>query len=335
MMPKTKVLFAYCHELKRSVSIDEARTEFFSAEEEKRKKFTFSCSDRHCKVTISGVNYHVKAEDGHKYKAAHFRSPHPHLFGCEWTQFTEEAEQDRQPDESDGDFTERKARLKLTDYITCFDPSIDDHDAEPASSGQLPSNVSVNSPSASGSSGEGKSTRWSQYTRTNQLQRLVDSWQEAKKKLSHTELRAQRLTVVNHGQIFTHRYITHINNGLTNQYDGVVYGGGTLIKRYGRGFLIRFIDQHDERPIFLYVNKDMMAKGGFSHYVDEILKTENVRYFRIFLLNPFISEKENSVGKPVINLEISKLRQLAIYYELNSKTEDESGSVENDGESRA
>ena len=34
-MSKTKVLFAYCHELGRCLSIDEARTEFFS---ESRKK---------------------------------------------------------------------------------------------------------------------------------------------------------------------------------------------------------------------------------------------------------------------------------------------------------
>lgn len=69
-MSKTKVLFAYCHELGRCLSIDEARTEFFSRKPEERKRFTFSCSDRNCDVTISGVNYHVKAEDGEKFKAA-------------------------------------------------------------------------------------------------------------------------------------------------------------------------------------------------------------------------------------------------------------------------
>ena len=109
-MSKTKVLFAYCHELGRCLSIDEARTEFFSRKPEERKRFTFSCSDRNCNVTISGVNYHVKAEDGEKFKAAHFRSPHPHKFGCEWVAFTEDAEQDRRPDESEADFTERKEK---------------------------------------------------------------------------------------------------------------------------------------------------------------------------------------------------------------------------------
>ena len=61
-----------------------------------------------------------------------------------------------------------------------------------------------------------------------------------------------------------------------------------------------------------------MEKGRFSHYIDEILSTENVRYFRVFLLNPEVSEKKDRAGKSVINLEVSSLRQLAIYYELNS-----------------
>lgn len=109
-MSRTKVLFAYCHELDRCLSIDEARTEFFSKKPQDRQRFTFSCSDRNCNVTISGVNYHVKAEDGEKFKVAHFRSPHPHNLECEWMQFSEEANQPRQASETEADYTERKAR---------------------------------------------------------------------------------------------------------------------------------------------------------------------------------------------------------------------------------
>lgn len=64
-----------------------------------------------------------------------------------------------------------------------------------------------------------------------------------------------------------------------------------------------------------------MDKGRFGHYVEEILATENVRYFRVFLLNPDVSERKDRAGKPVINLEISSQRQLAIYYELNHSKE--------------
>jgi len=301
------------------LSIDGARTEFFSRKLEERKRFTFSCSDRSCNVTISGVNYHVKAEDGVKFKAAHFRSPHPHKFGCEWIAFTEEADQDRRPDESEADFTERKARQKLTDFINCFDPSIDNPEDESADTLKLATSAHVKKTLGDDEkSGVDEEPRWSRYTRTNQLQRLIDTWQEAKEKLPQDEFRALRLRIMHHGQVYLHEYITHIQRGLANPYTGVIYGGGKLMHRYGRGFLFNFFDKHEGKHVRLYVSKDLMAKGRFGHYIDEILDTENVRYFRIFLLNPVVSERENSAGISVINLEISKLRQLAIYYELNS-----------------
>lgn len=183
--------------------------------------------------------------------------------------------------------------------------------------------------------GTNEEPRWSRYTRTNQLQRLIDTWQEAKETLPQDEFRALRLRIMRHDQVYLHEYITHIQRGLANPYSGVIYGGGTLMHRYGRGFLINFFDKHEGKSVRLYVSKDLMAKGRFGHYIDEILDTKNVRYFRIFLLNPVVSERENSTGKSVINLEISKLRQLAIYYELNSSREDESSSVETEGESPA
>ncbi|WP_350306943.1 hypothetical protein [Photorhabdus viridis] len=79
------------------------------------------------------------------------------------------------------------------------------------------------------------------------------------------------------------------------------------MKRYGRGFLINFFDKHNGKTIRLYIDKNLMEKGRFGHYVDELLETENVGYFRVFLLNPDVSEREDRAGKPVINLEISSL----------------------------
>lgn len=321
-MSKTKVLFAYCHEFERAVSIDEARAEFFSLPGESRKRFTFSCSDRHCSVGVTGVNYHVKAEDGHKFKDAHYRSHIPHRSGCEWLRFTEETEQEKQPDESEQAFSERQARQKLTDFIDCFDPTIADPDAEITPEIKSPVDQAVRTNPSHDPSGDPDTSRWSRYTRTNQLQRLIDSWQQADAQLSREEVRSLRLNVVNYGQVYLHQYITHIGNGLANRYRGVVYGGASLVHRYGRGFLLSFYDWHEGKPIKLYVSKDIMNQSRFGHYVDEILCTEDVKYFRIFLLNPRVVEKEIN-RKIVINLEIDKLRQLAIYYELKTETVDE------------
>ncbi|MCZ5990014.1 hypothetical protein O4N65_24995, partial [Vibrio parahaemolyticus] len=57
---------------------------------------------------------------------------------------------------------------------------------------------------------------------------------------------------------------------------------------------------------------------------------DNVRYFQLFLLNPTRTERVNNKKQTVVELEITHLRQLAIYYELNSNTLDES-SIGNDG----
>lgn len=218
--------------------------------------------------------------------------------------------------------TQRKARQKLTDYINCFDPCTDEKEAEQNKSGQPVPLAHVKNPIRDDDSSTDKAHKWSRYTRTNQLQRLVDTWQKARETLTYNEFRALRLRVLRHGQVYLHEYITHIQKGLTNQYAGVIFGGGALMKRYGRGFLINFFDKHDGNPVRLYIDKNLMEKGRLGHYIDDILGTENVRYFRIFLLNPNVSERKDRAGKPVINLEISSLRQLAIYYELNSSIDD-------------
>lgn len=147
-----------------------------------------------------------------------------------------------------------------------------------------------------------KSHKWSRYTRTNQLQRLVDTWQEARKTLTYDEFRTLKLRVTNYGKVYFHEYITHIQKGLKNQYEGVIFGGGSLVKRYGRGFLIHFFDKHNDKPIRLYIDKNLMEKGRFSHYIDEILSTENVRYFRVFLLNPEVSEKKTELASQLSTL---------------------------------
>ncbi|HFN3649824.1 MULTISPECIES: hypothetical protein [Enterobacter cloacae complex] len=237
--------------------------------------------------------------------------------------FSEEANQPRQASETEADYRERKARQKLNDFINCFEPCTDERDSGQEKSGQQTSLSQVNHLVKDNDLSNDKSHKWSRYTRTNQLQRLVDTWQEAKKTLTYDEFRTLRLRVTNYGKVYFHEYITHIQKGLKNQYAGVIFGGGHLVKRYSRGFLVHFFDKHNDKPIRLYIDKNLMEKERFSHYIDEILSTGNVRYFRVFLLNPEVSEKKDRVGNPVINLEISSLRQLAIYYELNSSEDND------------
>lgn len=336
-MKRTKVLFAYCHELERSISIDQARAEYFSQKPEKRKRFKFSCSDRNCGVLISGVNYHVMAEEGVKYQTAHFRSPYEHQPGCEWIKFTDAMESDQSEEVSGEECNERKARKKLKDHINHFTPwteSDGDLGTEHGESG-----LSIHSPGFLAQHREPRDKkdhhRWQRYTRTNQLQRLIDTWQDAKTNLSDDEFRLLKLYVEGYGQLPLYRYVTHIRYGLENRYKGVVYGGALLKKRYGRGFLLQFFDKNDGKTVNLYVSKELMNCGRFGHYVDEVLSTENVKYFQVFLLNPSSSDRENSQGNTIINLHISDLRQLVMFYELKTKTSAESESEESCGDNCA
>lgn len=125
-----KVLFAYCHELDRIVSIDEARIEYFAVDEIKRKRFVFSCSDRQCSVTVTGVNYHIKAEDGEKFKTAHYASRSPHSAECEWRKFEEEREEGKRSGESAEDYKERQIKRLLNDYIDSFEPFVSDSEED-------------------------------------------------------------------------------------------------------------------------------------------------------------------------------------------------------------
>ncbi|KLF28676.1 hypothetical protein YA29_16445 [Klebsiella aerogenes] len=328
-----KVLFAYCHELKRSVSIDEARIEYFAIDEKNRKRFVFSCSDRQCKVAVTGVNYHVKAEDAPKFKTAHFRAHIPHIAGCEWRQFEKEREQGKRADESESDFSERQLKQLLNDYIDNFDPFIagseDDDNKQPGGSEYIDGRA-ASDPERKDQTGEPRQGR---YTRTNRLQRFIDVWQDAKNTLSDSDFKALTVNVVGHGRVSYHKYVTHISNGVHNVYDGIIYGGATLVRRYGTGFLLRFFDEVNGQEVKLYVGKDVVETSRLKHYVDAILNTPDMRYFKVFLLNPTYSDRIDARGARITQLEITDLRQMVIYlgHAVKSKTEEDPISEENDG----
>ena len=77
---------AWCVELGRVVSINEARRELVGGTDT-TSRFTFLCSDERCRAhgtRVTGVNYWRPAQEADKYRAAHFRELDEHLEGCEW-----------------------------------------------------------------------------------------------------------------------------------------------------------------------------------------------------------------------------------------------------------
>lgn len=311
-----KIIIAFCEELQRNISIDMARYEYFSLPENQRKRFTFYCSDLNCRVLMSGVNYDVKAQEDKKFKTAHFRSPHKHKPDCEWLKFTEEIELPIQKEnESDNEFKERQARQKLHDWVNYFDPVTNEkHQNNLDGLNNIPLDTSINLQKHNGSLKNQSLNRFGQYTRTNQLQRLIDTWIDAKKHLHQKEIYLLNITIRNYGKIPFHKYITPISQGLLNEYSGVIFGGATLKKRYGKGFLLSFYDKHNNNNIELYISPDKMNNSRLSHYIDEVLNAEDADYFQIFLLSPTNESRKINDKKEVIQLNINNLNQLVIYY---------------------
>lgn len=313
-----KIIIAFCEELQRSISIDTARSEYFSFPENQRKRFTFFCSDPNCRAFMSGVNYDVKAQEDKKFRTAHFRIPHPHKHkpDCEWLRFSEETELPAQKEnESDNEFNERKARKKLYDWVNYFDPITHEKHQDNLDKPINPElDNSINSPKNEDSPKGHSANLFDKYTRTNQLQRLIDTWIDAKKHLPQKELYLLNITIRNSGKIPFHKYITPISQGLVNEYNGVVFGGATLKKRYGKGFLLSFYDKNNHNNIELYISPDKMNNSRLSHYIDEVLNTKDADYFQVFLLNPTNELRKINKKKEIIQLNINDLKQLVIYY---------------------
>ncbi|WP_337049924.1 hypothetical protein [Serratia fonticola] len=327
-----KVLFAYCHELGRSVSIDEARVEYFALEDQERKRFTFTCDDHNCRVTITGVNYHLMAEEDEKFITPHFRSRTPHHQECEWRKFTEEREQGQRCDEPDDDYKERKLKSLLHDYVDSFDPFIAGDDKEVNTDTEtLTQSRSHASPSAEPKEQTGE-PRKSRCTHTSKLQRFIDTWQEAKNKLKKEEFNVLTINIVNYCRVPYSEYVTHISKGLHNPHDGVIFGGVTDFKPFGDGFRIRFYDKVNGKKVILYVDKTIVGRSRQGRYVKDILNTPDIQYFKVYLLNPTFSDRIDTGENPVTNLEITDLRQMVVYLGARVKTKaDDSASEESDG----
>lgn len=143
-----KIQRAYCLELDEVISIDTARCEYFSLEEDKRKRFNFLCSDEICRfhngtgVRVTGINYDKlcgERTDGKSLiQPAHYRKNDNHHPNCEWS-INSKLEESVKPldNESSADFAQRKLRCKLSHFINEFDPENDDVVVSSNNSGQL------------------------------------------------------------------------------------------------------------------------------------------------------------------------------------------------------
>jgi hypothetical protein len=158
-------------------------------------------------------------------------------------------------------------------------------------------------------------------TKTSYLERLVESYLEAKASLAPEEFQALTVRVAGKGEVRLVDYFRPI--GGTDLMDGerVLYGGGTLIKRYGDGFKIKFFDKIGGHHVFLYVSQETMNEYRYRKYLLEIVRqAPEVRYLKVFALAKWQLDEERGT----VSLAVGDLRHLAIL--LGPKKATPSGS---------
>jgi hypothetical protein len=304
---------AFCVELQEELSIAAARREYFS-QEEPRQRFEFLCSSEPCRkrgAKITGVRYDVKPQDNPTFVSAHFRAnPHyDHHPDCEWIE--EQAEDTPHPTdvgEEEPQARLRKAKRKLDDYIDIFDPAIKPpartktkDDTPPTITAQITDDrLPAERPQT-------KPARQSE-TRTNNLERLVDSYRQAKAQLSADDFKLLTIKIPGQGELALRSYFRHIKYAKLGDNSRVLYGGG-LVERYGLGFKFKFFDRLEGNRVTLYVSPAQMKAYRSSRYISELLShAEEVKFFTVYALGEV---SESPSGKS-IGVQVKDLRHLVI-----------------------
>ena len=311
MKANKSITRAFCVELQQELSIAAARREYFSMESPQR--FEFLCSTPACRelgAKITGVRYDVKPQEHPTFVAAHFRANprYEHHPDCEWV--GEDAEDNEQSvgDESESETTLRKARRKLDDYIDIFEPSIKEKPEPAAASSKDPTpSAKPDSPNPPRAAGEAaKQLRG--VTRTHNLERLVDSYRQARATLSAEELALLKLRVAGQGEVSLRAYFRQIKYAQLGDNGRVLFGGGT-VERFGLGFRFKYFDRLQGKPVFLYVSPAQMQAYRSRRYISELLShAGEVRFFTMYAL---ATVSESPSGKS-ISVEVEDLRHLVI-----------------------
>ncbi|MBX8490323.1 ATPase [Pseudomonas cichorii] len=313
MKPSKTITRAFCVELQQELSITAARREYFS-QEPPRSRFEFLCSSEACRALgakVTGVRYDVKPQDNPTFVAAHFRAnPHyDHHASCEWVEEEAgEAKEEPEVEETDPQARIRKVKRKLDDYIDVFDPVIKDpvkEKADPDKAGPRAPKPANDSPAAEASTPA--APRYSE-TRTNNLERLVDSFRQAKAQLSPEDFKLLTLKIPGQGELSLRSYFRHIKYAQAGDNGRVLYGGG-LVERYGLGFKFKFFDRLEAKLVTLYVSPAQMQAYRSSRYITELLShADEVKFFTVYALGNVVKSPS---GKS-FSVEVDDLRHLAI-----------------------
>lgn len=278
---------AYCVELGRVVNIAEARREFLNMAT-LVPRFTFLCQSKACadhRVVVIGVSYRVLAKDAPKHVTAHFRKHNEHCAGCDWIGPPKDkaGEVDGALQEKPESNRSRSARLKLTDFVTVFDPrpSFQVQAKSPSLGAQLPESSCQETSKLKPVS---RNVGVPSQTRTSDFSLLVETYREAREVLSRNEFSALELKVVGIGRLLLEEYFVRMQNATTLLRNRVIFGGARLLKRYGSsGFKFQFIDQVNGGVVTLYVAPETVIQHPLRRYWESLIReVPRRRYVTIY-----------------------------------------------------
>jgi hypothetical protein len=258
---------AFCVELGRIVTIDEARLAFVEGSD--LAAFHFECSEAPCAglgVRIAGVNYQFDAERHPKLVANHFRRLDDHARDCIY--FTPGPNETLS--RSGGS---KKARALRTDLVEAF---------LPPRLTPTPPATSVIPDGGNNEKGRPRRATRSRQRATDSLARLVESYRQLVRSSVPNILRSHLLRVRGHGVLSIGEYITPVYRATQRSFEHVIYGGARWAKSYGTGFKLRFIDRLFGEPVYVYVAPAVL--GNRARWIDELAHLREGGYCTVHVL---------------------------------------------------
>lgn len=279
---------AYCVQLKKVVSITEARTEFLNLSSCER--FQFLCSTESCRqrgVKIIGVNYdhfpdEIKQSPHFKYRESNNERHSP---DCQWVQNVTE----KFAGETEDEFKLRKTRNRLHDYIDEFqlpiEPIMHVSDATKLS---LTSSQTYKNATKPASTTEEKQKR---YIKTNQLARLVESYLDAKKTLPEKDFLRLPLKVSNLNIKYLYQYFRRAENAIREKKRCVFIGEAQLLENIEwLYFKLKSPYQENEHsspiPIYVGIRQSTLASYRYRRMLRSHIDSNpyDKKYFKAYFI---------------------------------------------------
>lgn len=262
---------AYCQELRRNITIYEARAEFKKGH---FQNFHFLCSDPNCwdgpngpGVKIAGVNYKINATQSKKIKKDHFRDVSKHRLGCSFHQITVEKHIN-----SVSNSKHINNQSKKDDDIQIYDPS----GPKLTNRNVIENKYTTAINTALSSSIKNRNLATSQNsTETNKLADIVDYYLESKNNKDQFSYQNKTIRIKFFGEVYLKNYFIDINDlNLHSNFHQVIYAEATFIRNYGEGFLLSILNNKN-KTIRLYISKDLIKKFKYKNNLRDLINKMN------------------------------------------------------------